>query len=389
MTASFQWQDPLQLESQLSSDERLIMNNAKAFCQTALAPRVTDDFRHEKFDRSILKKMGEAGLLGPTIEGYGCAGVSDNAYGLIAREIERIDSGYRSAFSVQSSLVMFPIFHFGSEQQKKQFLPKLGSGELIGCFGLTEPNHGSDPAGMETTATTTDKGFILNGNKTWITNSPIADIFIIWAKTDEQTVHGFILEKTMPGLSAPHIDGKMSMRASQTGEIVMQDVLVPPENKLPKAQGLGAALKCLNSARFGISWSVLGAAEDCFLRARQYVLDREQFNRPLAANQLIQKKLANMQTQLALALQAVLQVGRLKEADKAAPECISLVKRNSTLVALDIAREARDMLGGNGIVDEYHIIRHMLNLESVKTYEGTADIHALILGKAITGLAAF
>ena len=386
---TFNWQDPFLFNDMLSEEERLIRDNAQEFARDHLALRVTDDFRHEQSGADILLAMGAAGLLGPTIQGFNCAGVGPVAYGLIAREIERIDSGYRSAFSVQSSLVMFPIEQFGSDEQKQQFLPLLASGEKVGCFGLTEPNHGSDPSSMETQAKQTKGGFVLNGSKTWITNAPIADVFIVWAKTDSGKIQGFILEKDMPGLSAPHIDGKMSMRASTTGEIVMQDVLVPKQNQLPKATGLGAALQCLNSARFGIAWGVIGAAEDCFARSRQYVMERHQFGQPLAANQLIQYKLAEMQTQIALALQAALRVGRLKEENKAAFECTSIIKRNASLMALDIARQARDMLGGNGIVDEYHVIRHMLNLESVKTYEGTADIHALILGQAITGIPAF
>jgi len=386
---TFNWQDPFLFNDMLSEEERLIRDNAQEFARDHLALRVTDDFRHEQSGADILLAMGAAGLLGPTIQGFNCAGVGPVAYGLIAREIERIDSGYRSAFSVQSSLVMFPIEQFGSDEQKQQFLPLLASGEKVGCFGLTEPNHGSDPSSMETQAKQTKGGFVLNGSKTWITNAPIADVFIVWAKTDSGKIQGFILEKDMPGLSAPHIDGKMSMRASTTGEIVMQDVLVPKQNQLPKATGLGAALQCLNSARFGIAWGVIGAAEDCFARSRQYVMERHQFGQPLAANQLIQHKLTEMQTQIALALQAALRVGRLKEENKAAFECTSIIKRNASLMALDIARQARDMLGGNGIVDEYHVIRHMLNLESVKTYEGTADIHALILGQAITGIPAF
>ena len=386
---TYHWQDPLLLDDLLTEEERLIRDNSRDFSAEHLAPRVTADFRDQLPDREILRQLGQAGLLGPTINGFNCAGVSEVAYGLIAREIERIDSGYRSAFSVQSSLVMFPIEQYGSDEQKKRYLPKLASGEWVGCFGLTEPNHGSDPSNMETTATSTNGGYTLHGSKTWITNSPIADVFIVWAKQDNDHVQGFILNKDMTGLSAPHIEGKFSMRASTTGEIVMNDVFVPEENKLPLATGLGAALSCLNSARFGIAWGVLGAAEDCFFRAREYVLERKQFGQPLAANQLIQKKLADMQTKIALATQGALRVGRMKENNQAAFECVSMIKRHSTLVALDIAREARDMLGGNGINDEYHVIRHMLNLESVKTYEGTADIHALILGHAVTGIPAF
>lgn len=385
----FQWNDPFFFEEQLSSEERMIQNAAHDFATTQLMPTVIDAFHHEKFDQHIMRAMGDAGLLGATIHGYGCAGVNYVSYGLIAREIERADSGYRSALSVQSSLVMFPIFTYGSEAQRERYLPKLATGEWIGCFGLTEPNHGSDPGSMETRAKSVDGGYILTGTKMWITNSPIADVFIVWAKNDAGRIRGFILEKGMQGLSAPIMHGKLSMRLSFTGEIVMDKVFVPKENELPLADGLPGPLGCLDNARFGIAWGVLGAAEFCWHAARQYTLDRKQFGKPLAANQLIQMKLANMQTQIALALQAVLRVGRLKDEGRASTPLISLIKRNGTLIALDIAREARDMHGGNGIMEEFHVIRHMLNLETVKTYEGTADIHALILGHAQTHIQAF
>lgn len=385
----FNWEDPLLLEEQLTVDERLIRDSAKQFAQTKLMPRILDAFRHEKFDPSIFKEMGEAGLLGATISGYGCAGINYVSYGLITREIERVDSGYRSALSVQSSLVMYAIFQYGSEEQRQRYLPKLAAGDLIGAFALTEPNHGSDPAGMDTHAKTITGGFSIKGAKTWITNAPIADIFIVWAKSDDGRIRGFILEKTMPGLSTSTISGKFSLRASITGSVSFDDVFVPTENLLPNCVGLGGAIGCLENARYGIAWGALGAAEFCWKTTRQYVLDRVQFGHPLAANQLIQVKLADMQTRIALSLQACLRVGRMKDEGIAATECISMIKRDSTLVALDIARQAREMHGGNGIIDEFHVIRHMLNLETVKTYEGTADIHALILGAALTGIQAF
>jgi glutaryl-CoA dehydrogenase len=387
--AVFQWDDPFFLNDQLSDEERMIRDSAFSYAQEKLQPRVLQAFRDEHFDPEIMREMGHAGLLGATIQGYGCAGVNYVAYGLIAREIERVDSGYRSAMSVQSSLVMHPINIYGSDAQKQKYLPKLATAELIGCFGLTEPNHGSDPGGMQTRAKKVDGGYVLHGNKMWITNSPIADIFIVWAKNDDNRIRGFILEKNMQGLSAPKIEGKFSLRASITGEIVMDNVFVPAENELPKADGLAGPLGCLDNARYGIAWGALGAAEFCWHTARQYVLDRKQFGVPLAAMQLVQVKLADMQTDIALALQGCLRLGRLKDEGRAATPLISLNKRNSTLVALDVARNARDMLGGNGIVDEFQVIRHMMNLETVKTYEGTVDIHALILGHAQTGLQAF
>ena len=385
----FHWEDPLLLESQLNEEERMVRDNTRAYCQEKLMPRIIEANRHEKFDRNILLEMGKLGFLGATIEGYGCAGVSHVCYGLIAREVERVDSGYRSALSVQSSLVMYPIYAYGTEQQRQKYLPKLASGEWIGCFGLTEPNHGSDPAGMLSRAKNVDGGFCLSGNKMWITNSPIADIFVVWAKDDSGQIRGFILEKGMKGLSAPKIEGKFSLRASETGEIVMDEVFVPSENLLPNVSGLKGPFGCLNKARYGIAWGVLGAAEFCMHASRQYTLDRKQFGHALAANQLIQVKLADMQTEIALALQGALQVGRLIDQGKSTPEMISLIKRNSCGKALNIARVSRDMHGGNGIADEYHIIRHVMNLEAVNTYEGTHDIHALILGRAITGIAAF
>ncbi|WNC73228.1 acyl-CoA dehydrogenase [Thalassotalea psychrophila] len=386
---TFNWQDPLLLDSLLSEEERMIRDAAHQYCQDKLMPRILEANRHEKFDVEIMKELGELGLLGATIpEKYGCAGANYVTYGLVAREVERVDSGYRSAMSVQSSLVMHPIYAYGSEEQKMKYLPKLATAELIGCFGLTEPNSGSDPASMLTRADAVDGGFKLTGNKMWITNSPIADIFIVWAKLDG-VIRGFILEKGMPGLSAPKIEGKFSLRASITGEIVMDEVFVPSENMLPNAKGLSGPFGCLNKARYGISWGALGAAEFCWHGARQYTLDREQFGKPLAATQLIQKKLADMQTEITTGLFACLQVGRLMDAGTLSPEAISLVKRNSCGKALDIARMARDMHGGNGISDEFHIIRHVMNLEAVNTYEGTHDVHALILGRAQTGIQAF
>ena len=397
----FVWEDPFMLQDQLSEDERAIQEAAHQFCQDKLQTRVLMAARHEKFDREIMNEAGAMGFLGSSIEGYGCAGLSYVAYGLIAREVERVDSGYRSAISVQSSLVMHPINAYGSEAQKQKYLPKLATGEWVGCFGLTEPNHGSDPASMLSRAKPSTRdgvnGFIMNGAKMWITNSPIADVFVVWAKlTDpdgntggQESIHGFILEKGMPGLTAPKIEGKMSLRASITGEIVMDGVFVPEENMLPKVSGLKGPFGCLNKARYGIAWGALGAAEDCWHRARQYTMDRVQFGRPLAQNQLIQKKLADMQTEIALGLQGCLRVGRLMDEGKDVPEMISLIKRNSCGKALDVARMARDMHGGNGIHDEYHVIRHMINLETVNTYEGTHDVHALILGRAQTGLQAF
>ncbi|MDP2205420.1 MAG: acyl-CoA dehydrogenase [Alphaproteobacteria bacterium] len=386
---AFKWDDALLLDDQLSEEERMVRDMARDFAQDKLMPRVLEANRHEIFHREIMNEMGALGLLGSTLEGYGCAGTNYVSYGLIAREVERVDSGYRSAMSVQSSLVMYPIYAFGTEESKQKFLPKLATGEYVGCFGLTEPDAGSDPAGMKTRAKKTDGGYILKGAKMWITNSPIADVFVVWAKDDAGDIRGFILEKGMKGLSAPKIEGKFSLRASITGEIVMDDVFVPDENKFPDVKGLTGPFSCLNNARYGISWGALGAAEYCFHQARQYTLDRVLFGRPLAANQLIQKKLADMQTEITLGLQGALRLGRLKDENRAAPEAISMMKRNNCGKSLDIARQARDMLGGNGVSDEYHVIRHVMNLEAVNTYEGTHDIHALILGRAITGIAAF
>ena len=387
----FKWDDPFLFNDQLDDEERMIRDMARRFCQDKLMPGIIEANRTEHFDREIMNSMGEMGFLGPTIpEEYGGAGLSYVAYGLMAREVERVDSGYRSAMSVQSSLVMHPNNAYGSEEQRQKYLPKLATGESIGCFGLTEPNHGSDPGSMESRATKVDGGWILHGSKSWITNSPIADIFIIWAKDSEtKRIRGFILEKGMKGLSAPKIEGKFSLRASITGEIVMEDVFVPDENLLPNVEGLGGPFGCLNKARYGIAWGALGAGEFCWHASRQYTLERPQFGKPLAANQLIQLKLANMMTELTLALQGVLRVGRLMDEGKSTPEMISLVKRNSCGKALEIARHARDMHGGNGISDEYHVIRHVMNLEAVNTYEGTHDIHALILGRAQTGIQAF
>ncbi len=386
---SFQWDDPFLLEDQLNEEERLVRDSARDYAQDKLMDRILMANRNEVFDLEIMKEMGELGLLGSTIpEEYGCAGVNNVSYGLAAREIERVDSGYRSAMSVQSSLVMHPIYAYGNEEQRQKYLPKLASAELIGCFGLTEPDHGSDPGGMKTRAEKVDGGYKLTGNKMWITNSPIADIFVVWAKLDG-VIHGFILEKGMEGLSAPKIEGKMSLRASITGEIVMDGVFVPEGNLLPNVKGLKGPFGCLNKARYGIAWGTMGAAEFCWHAARQYTLDRKQFGRPLAANQLIQLKLANMQTEITLGLQSCLRVGRLLDDDNCAPENISMIKRNCCGKSLEIARMARDMHGGNGISDEFHVIRHMVNLETVNTYEGTNDVHALILGRAQTGLQAF
>jgi len=396
--ATFKWDDPFLLNDQLTDEERMIRDAARRYCQDKLMPRILEANRHEIFHREIMDEMGAMGFLGSTIpEEYGGAGLNHVAYGLIAREVERVDSGYRSAMSVQSSLVMYPIYTYGTEEQRKKYLPQLASGKLIGCFGLTEPNHGSDPASMETRAKKVDGGYILQGNKMWITNSPIADVFVVWAKasaedggrSNEGEIRGFILEKEMKGLSAPKIEGKFSLRASSTGEIVMNEVFVPDENFMPNAKGLGGPFGCLNKARYGIAWGTLGAAEFCWHAARQYILDRPQFGRPLAANQIMQLKLANMMTEITLGLQGALRVGRLIDEGKSTSEMISLIKRNSCGKALDIARMSRDMHGGNGISDEFHVIRHVMNLEAVNTYEGTHDIHALILGRAQTGIQAF
>lgn len=385
----FDWQDPFQFSDMLTEEERMIRDTAHQYCQEKLMPRVLTANREERFDREIMNELGELGLLGATLpEKYGCSDVNYVCYGLVAREVERVDSGYRSAMSVQSSLVMHPIHEYGTEEQRQKYLPKLASGEWVGCFGLTEPDAGSDPAGMRTTAKKVDGGYVLKGTKMWITNSPIADVFVVWAKLDGE-IRGFILEKGMPGLSAPKIDGKFSLRASITGEIVMDNVEVPESALLPNVSGLKGPFGCLNKARYGIAWGSLGAAEFCWHAARQYTLDRKQFNRPLAHTQLIQKKLADMQTEISIGLLSCLQAGRLMDAGQLPPETISLIKRNSCGKALDIARIARDMHGGNGIADEYHVIRHVMNLEAVNTYEGTHDVHALILGRAITGLQAF
>jgi len=389
----FNWEDPLQLESLLTEDEISIRDTFRTYCQDKLMPRVINGNRNEVFDKTIMSELGELGALGCTFKGYGCAGVSSVAYGLLTREIERVDSGYRSALSVQSSLAMGAIYDFGNDQQKDKYLPKLAKGELIGCFGLTEPNHGSDPGSMETKAKydAASKTYILSGSKTWITNSPLADVLVVWAKCEDNKVRGFIVDRSISskGLSTPKIDGKFSLRASTTGMILMDDVRVPAENLLPKVEGLKGPFTCLNNARYGIAWGALGAAEACLTIARQYTLGRKQFDRPLAANQLIQKKLADMVTEIGLGLSGCIQAGRLKDQHKLTPELVSLLKRNNAGKSLDIARVARDMLGGNGISDEYHVIRHVMNLESVNTYEGTHDIHALILGRAITGIAAF
>ena len=383
------WQDPFELDSQLSEEQRMVRDSAKQYAQSSLAPRVKQAFREESTDPNIFREMGEMGLLGATIDGYGCPGVDYVCYGLIAREIERVDSGYRSMMSVQSSLVMYPIHAYGTEEQREKYLPKLATGEWIGCFGLTEPDHGSDPGGMVTRAKAVDGGYRLTGSKMWISNSPLADVFIVWAKTEDDVIRGFILEKGMEGLSAPKIEGKLALRASITGEIVMDNVFVPAENHLPNVEGLKGPFGCLNNARYGIAWGVMGAAEECWQTARQYTLDRTQFGVPLASKQMVQLKLADMQTEVSLALQGCLQAGRMLSAGEISPDLISLIKRNSCGKALDIARSARDMLGGNGISDDYPIMRHMVNLEVVNTYEGTHDVHALILGRSQTGLSAF
>jgi len=388
-TETFRWEDPLLLDELLTDEERLIRDTARDYAQSKLMPRILEANRKENFDRSILNEMGALGLLGSTIHGYGCAGTSYVASGLIAREIERVDSGYRSTLSVQSSLVMFPIFTYGNDEQRERFLPRLATGEIVGCFGLTEPDHGSDPGSMTSRAHNVDGGYRLNGAKNWITNSPIADVFIVWAKDDDGKIRGFILEKGMPGLTAPKIEGKFSLRASSTGMISMDNVFVPESNRLPNAGGLAGPFGCLNRARYGIVWGALGAAEFCWHAARTYTLERTQFGRPLAATQLIQIKLADMQTEITLGLQAALRLGRLMDAGREQPEMISLLKRNSCGKSLAIARVARDMHGGNGVSDEYHVIRHVMNLEAVNTYEGTHDIHGLILGRAQTGIQAF
>ncbi|MCA0316726.1 MAG: acyl-CoA dehydrogenase [Proteobacteria bacterium] len=385
----FNWEDPLNLDGMLTEEERMVQETARTYCLEKLLPRVTSAFLEERFDREIMSEMGELGLLGSTLPAeYGGADLGYVAYGLIAREVERVDSGYRSACSVQSSLVMYPIYAYGSEEQRKKYLPKLASGEWVGCFGLTEPDAGSDPAGMKTRATKVDGGYILKGSKMWITNSPISDLAVVWAKTDE-AIRGFVVERGMKGFSTPKIEGKVSLRASITGEIVLDDVFVPAENMLPNAKGLSGPFGCLNRARYGIAWGAMGAAEDCWHRARQYTLDRKQFGKPLAATQLVQKKLADMQTEITLGLHGALRLGRLMEDHNFAPQAISLMKRNNCGKALDIARLARDMHGGNGISAEYHVIRHMVNLETVNTYEGAHDVHALILGRAQTGIQAF
>ena len=387
--ATFNWEDPFLIDRELSDEERMVRDSARQYAQNKLLPRVRQAFRDEHTDRAIFREMGELGLLGATIQGYGCPGVNYVSYGLIAREVERVDSGFRSMMSVQSSLVMYPIYTYGTEAQREKYLPRLASGEWVGCFGLTEPDHGSDPGGMQTRARSVPGGWKLTGNKMWITNSPIADVFVVWAKTDDGAIRGFILERGMAGLSAPKIEGKLALRASVTGEIVMDEVFVPEAQLLPDVQGLKGPFGCLNSARLGISWGALGAAETCWHTARQYVLDRKQFGRPLAANQLIQFKLAQMQTDISLGLLGALRATRLKDAGQLAPELISMMKRNNCVKALEIARIARDMLGGNGISDEYPVMRHLVNLEVVNTYEGTADVHALILGRAQTGIQAF
>lgn len=389
-TSKFQWLDPLGIRDQLTDEERMVQDSARGYCQSKLMPRVLQANRNENFDREILRELGSLGLLGPTLTGYGCAGVSYVSYGLIASEIENVDSGYRSAMSVQSSLVMWPIYKYGSDEQKQKYLPGLAAGDIVGCFGLTEADHGSDPSGMMTRASKqADNSYILSGSKNWITNSPIADVFIIWAKDDDDIIRGFILEKDMPGLSVSIIEGKFSLRASITGSIFMEDVKVPAQNILPNARGLGGPFGCLTNARYGLSWGALGAADFCYQTARNYVLERKQFGAPLAANQLVQKKLADMCTDISLGYQAVLRVGRLMDEGKHTNEAVSMIKRSCCGKALEIARQSRDMLGGNGISDEYHVIRHVMNLEAVNTYEGTHDIHALILGRAITGIPSF
>lgn len=385
----FNYKDAFLLENQLSEEEKSIKELAYNFSKDILQPNIISSFRNEDFDKNIMKEMGNIGLLGPTINGYGCAGVNYISYGLIMREIERIDSGYRSCASVQSSLVMYPIYKFGTQEQKNKFLPELAKGNLIGCFGLTEPDHGSDPSGMKTRAVLKGDHYILNGSKNWITNSPIADVFIVWAKDDNNEIRGFILEKGMDGLMSPKIEGKFSLRASNTGMIFMDNVVIPKENILPLTKGLKSPFMCLNNARYGIAWGVLGAAEDCYLRAREYAIERKQFNKPLASNQLIQMKLTDMLTEITLGLQSVLRVGRMMDDNNIIPETISIIKRNNCSKSLNIARTARDILGGNGISDEYHIIRHMLNLEAVNTYEGTQDIHGLIIGRGITNMNSF
>jgi glutaryl-CoA dehydrogenase len=383
------WEDPFELDSQLNDEQRMVRDSARQYAQDRLLPRVKEAFRSESTDPTIFREMGEMGLLGSTIDGYGCPGVDYVCYGLVAREVERVDSGYRSMLSVQSSLVMYPIYAYGNEAQREKYLPKLATGEWIGCFGLTEPDHGSDPGGMTTRARSVDGGYRVSGAKMWISNSPIADVFVVWAKTDDDVIRGFVLEKGMEGLSAPKIEGKLALRASITGEIVMEEVFVPEENLLPNVEGLKGPFGCLNNARYGIAWGTLGAAETCWHTARQYTLDRQQFGRPLAANQLIQLKLADMQTDISLAMQGCLRAGQMLSAGRISPDLISLIKRNSCGKALEIARKARDMLGGNGISDEYPVMRHMMNLEVVNTYEGTHDIHALILGRSQTGIPAF
>ena len=383
------WEDPFELDSQLNDEQRMVRDSARQYAQDRLLPRVKEAFRSESSDPTIFREMGEMGLLGSTIDGYGCPGVDYVCYGLVAREVERVDSGYRSMLSVQSSLVMYPIYAYGNEAQREKYLPKLATGEWIGCFGLTEPDHGSDPGGMTTRARSVDGGYRVSGAKMWISNSPIADVFVVWAKTDDDVIRGFVLEKGMEGLSAPKIEGKLALRASITGEIVMDEVFVPEENLLPNVQGLKGPFGCLNNARYGIAWGTLGAAETCWHTARQYTLDRQQFGRPLAANQLIQLKLADMQTDISLAMQGCLRAGQMLSAGRISPDLISLIKRNSCGKALEIARKARDMLGGNGISDEYPVMRHMMNLEVVNTYEGTHDIHALILGRSQTDIPAF
>ena len=386
---SFQWDDPLLFEEQLTGEERMIRDSARAYCQEKLMPRALHAHREERFDREVFTEMGALGFLGSTLEGYGCAGVNHVSYGLIAREIERVDSGYRSMMSVQSSLTMYPIYAYGNEAQRQKYLPRLATGEHLGAFGLTEPDFGSDAGSMISRARKVDGGYLLKGAKMWITNAPVADVFVIWAKDDKNVIRGFILERGMEGLSTPKIEGKFSLRISITGEVVMDDVFVPEENLLPNVEGLKGPFGCLNKARFSIAWGALGAAEFCWHAARTYTLERKQFGRPLAANQLIQKKLADMQTEISLALESVLRVGRLMDEGRAAPEMVSLIKRNSCGKSLDIARLARDMHGGNGVSDEYHVIRHLMNLEAVNTYEGTHDVHALILGRAQTGIQAF